>query len=313
MKSITTLPAIHTKESFAPHKLGITAKVCLLFFICAFSSTTVIAAPTVAAPIVAASIRPLQLIAAAITDGISQPQLVLGKGQDPHHASLRPSERRTLNDADVVLWIGPILEVPLQEIMAELAGSVLTVQDMPDITLHAIDGNLDPHVWMDSRNARQIALQLMQTLVNLDPANSLRYQSNQQKFLRALDELDTNFKQAVAPVQQRGWAVYHDAFRYFQLQFGLIQPLAPTESSTNQAGIRSITQLRSAIQQQQINCLLIEAVMNPAELQTLLGTDGLHIVSADVMGLDLTTSPAAYVLLLQNFGNTLITCLQGQP
>ncbi|MEY3659664.1 MAG: hypothetical protein RLZZ169_489, partial [Pseudomonadota bacterium] len=56
------------------------------------------------APVLAASIKPLQLLAAAITDGVSEPQLVLGASEDPHHAALRPSQRRALQAADLVLW-----------------------------------------------------------------------------------------------------------------------------------------------------------------------------------------------------------------
>src|SRR5690606_9203123 len=56
-----------------------------------------------AAPAVLASIKPLQLIAAAITDGVSTPQLVMDGGHDPHHITLRPSDRRKLQQADLVL------------------------------------------------------------------------------------------------------------------------------------------------------------------------------------------------------------------
>src|SRR6187551_3528168 len=72
-----------------------------------------------AAPQVATSIKPLQLIAAAITEGVSEPQLILGNNQDPHHASLRPSDRKVLAEAEVILWVGPILELPLVETIAD--------------------------------------------------------------------------------------------------------------------------------------------------------------------------------------------------
>ena len=266
-----------------------------------------------AAPQVAASIKPLQLIAAAITDGVSEPGLVLGNNQDPHHASLRPSDRKVLAQADVVLWVGPMLELPLVEPITEMNSKVLAVQQMNHIILHDVEGNLDPHVWLDTRNARQIAVDLEQTLQQLDPANSQRYEANLQNFQAVLAELDTTINQEFIKLKSQPWTVYHNAFRYFAKQYGLTAPLAPTESANNQAGIRSIIALRDDIAQQKITCMLTEPDMNHAELDTLLGSANLHIVTADIMGFALTPAADAYPTLMQNFATTLAGCLQNNP
>jgi zinc transport system substrate-binding protein len=282
----------------------------LMAGLCLFAFATVKA---IAAPQVAASIRPLQLIAAAITDGVSEPGLVLGNGQDPHHASLRPSDRRVLAQADVVLWVGPMLELPLVESIADMGNKDLAIQQMDHIILHEVDGSLDPHVWLDTRNARQIATSLEQTLVELDPANGQQYETNLEKFSAALDELDSDITQNFSALQSRAWTVYHNAFRYFAEQFSLTEPLAPTENANKQAGIRSIVALRDHIQQQKIPCMLTEPDMNHAELQTLLGTADLRIVTADVMGFGIEATADAYPLLMQKFASTLAGCLQDSP
>lgn len=293
----------------APDFLASTA--CRRLVIAAMGSLTfAAAAATAAPPQVAASIKPLELIAAAITHGISDPELVLGNGQDPHHASLRPSDRKVLAEADIVLWVGPMLELPLAEALAAMGNKGLAVQQMHHIILHEVDGSPDPHVWLDTRNARQIAAHLTQRLVELDPANSQRYEANLDEFTAKLDELDTSIMQDFRNLQTQPWTVYHNAFRYFAAQFALTAPLAPTESANNQAGIRSIVALRDSIRQQNITCMLIEPTMNQAELQTLLGTSELDIVTADVMGLELEPNAGAYPLLMQNFAGALADCLQ---
>ena len=276
-----------------------------------FCSLALMSTTTTAAPQVAASIKPLQLIAAAITDQVSEPQLVLSNSQDPHHASLRPLDRKVLAQADVVLWVGPMLELPLIKPIADMGSKGLAVQQMDHITLHSIDGNPDPHVWLDTRNARQIAAHLVKTLVELDTANSQRYESNFNEFAATLDALDKNIAQEFSSLQSQPWAVYHNAFRYFAEQFALIEPLAPTESANNQAGIRSIVELRDDIAQQNISCMLTEPDMNHAQLRTLLGSADLNIVTADIIGYDIEVTAAAYPLLLQKFAGTLAGCLQG--
>jgi zinc transport system substrate-binding protein len=300
-----------TKSLKTPGKVG-----CLnyrLLLMAVLYLLALVATPATASPQVAASIKPLQLIAAAITDGVSEAQLVLGNNQDPHHASLRPSDRKILAQADVVLWIGPMLELPLVEPIGDISGKVLAVQDMDHIILHDLDGNLDPHVWLDTRNARQVARGLAQTLQLLDPANGPRYETNLQNFQAALDTLDSSITQDFALLKSQPWTVYHNAFRYFADQFDLTAPLAPVEGANNQAGIRSILALLDNIQQQQITCMLIEPDMNQGELQSLLGAASLHIVTADVMGYPLEPDADAYPVLIQNFASTLAGCLHNSP
>ena len=59
---------------------------------------------------VLSTIKPLGFIAAAITDGVSEPNVLLPTGASPHDFSLRPSDIRSINDADLVVWVGPELE-----------------------------------------------------------------------------------------------------------------------------------------------------------------------------------------------------------
>ena len=59
---------------------------------------------------VVTSILPLQLIADRVTRGISTVDVILDGSQDPHHPSLRPSQRRLMNSADIFIWTGPALE-----------------------------------------------------------------------------------------------------------------------------------------------------------------------------------------------------------
>jgi ABC-type Zn2+ transport system substrate-binding protein/surface adhesin len=58
--------------------------VCALLPFCALLLPVT---PALAAPQVAASIKPLQLIAAAVTDGVTSPSVIWGQGQDPHHVA----------------------------------------------------------------------------------------------------------------------------------------------------------------------------------------------------------------------------------
>lgn len=263
---------------------------------------------TAAAPVVTTTIRPLQLIAAAITQGVLEPELVWAQGQDPHHVALRPSERRKLGNADIVLWVGPMLEKPLAELAADLAGELLTVQNLAGLSLLTSGGELDPHVWLDTANARVIAAALTALLSKQDAANAAHYEGNAQQFHAALDALDAHITAALAPNAQQGWAVYHHSLHYFAEQFALPAPLTLADSHNNPPGIRSVLALRAQLQQKQLACMLTEPGVNHAELRSLLDGEPLEILSADVLGYQLPAD-ASYVDLMQGIAAVVAECL----
>lgn len=277
--------------------------------LCALLLCLPLGAQAQSAPVVAVSIKPLQLLAAAITDGVSEPALVLNAAQDPHHASLRPSERRALQQADLVLWTGPLLEVPLDDVVASLVVPVVTAQQLPQVQVLTVDGEPDPHLWLDSRNARAIATALQQALQQLDPAHAERYGANLQQLLVRLDDVDQRIAGALAPLRDTPWAVSHHAFRYFTQQHNLQAPLALADTANNAPGVRSALQLRAQIAEQHIACLLTEPTENHLELESLLDGSGVHIMAADALGLALTPSATAYSDLLLALSDALQNCL----
>lgn len=279
----------------------------LLLLLCAL----VLPSAITAAPAVAVSIRPLQLIASAITDGVTQPALVWAQGQDPHHVSLRPSERRLLDSADLVLWSGPMLERPLAGLIERLDATVVTVQELAGLALIDVEGQPDPHVWVDTRNARVIAAALAAELGKIDPANAARYDGNRARFASSLDALDAELRQQFAPLQGREWAVYHHALRYLERELGLQAPVTLADSENNAPGLRTAVRVREQLQQTRISCMLAEPGVNHAEIMTLLDLPGFRIVDADVMGTG--AGATDYVSFMRLLAAQLRDCLGAQP
>lgn len=68
-----------------------------------------------AAPKVVASIKPVHSLVASVMQGIGEPQLIIEGAGSPHTYSLRPSQARALQDADLIFWIGHELEAFLEK------------------------------------------------------------------------------------------------------------------------------------------------------------------------------------------------------
>ena len=57
-------------------------------------------------PKVAADIAPVHSLVSRVMEGVGTPKLVIPAGASPHGYSLRPSEAKALQDADMVIWMG---------------------------------------------------------------------------------------------------------------------------------------------------------------------------------------------------------------
>ncbi|MDI7863532.1 zinc ABC transporter substrate-binding protein ZnuA [Rhizobiaceae bacterium n13] len=108
---------------------------CLLFAssILALSAT----AQAADAPDVVVSIKPLHSLVAAVMAGVGTPELIVDGGASPHTYSLKPSNARALEQADVVFWAGPGLEAFLEKPLGSLAAKakVVELSEAPGLTL----------------------------------------------------------------------------------------------------------------------------------------------------------------------------------
>ena len=75
-----------------------------------------------APPRVAVDIAPIHGLVAQVMAGVGDPDLVIPPGATPHGYSMRPSEARMLEAADLIIWAGPTLTPWLQAPIESLAG-----------------------------------------------------------------------------------------------------------------------------------------------------------------------------------------------
>ena len=77
-------------------------------------------ATQVAEAAVVASLKPVGFIASAIADGVTETEVLLPDGASEHDYSLRPSDVKRLQNADLVVWVGPEMEAFMQKPVSKL-------------------------------------------------------------------------------------------------------------------------------------------------------------------------------------------------
>lgn len=96
-----------------------------------------LAAPVAAAPEVVVSIKPLHSLVARLMQGVAEPALLVTGGASLHSFSLKPSQAGLLEQADLVVWIGPGFETFLAQPLESLAPDAAQVEalELPGILL----------------------------------------------------------------------------------------------------------------------------------------------------------------------------------
>ncbi|PUA44362.1 zinc ABC transporter substrate-binding protein [Pseudomonas protegens] len=275
------------------------------------------------------SIKPLQLIAAAVQDGVAVPEVLLPPGASPHNYALRPSDVRKVQSVDLLYWIGPDMEGFLPRVLKGRSLPSVAVQDLPGMKLrhfaedshsnaedageHDHDhrpGTLDAHLWLSPVNARVIASRMAADLSAADPANAARYQSNLKAFNERLDALDARLKTRLAGIAGKPYFVFHEAFDYFEDAYGLKHTGVFSVAAEVQPGAQHVAAMRARLQQVGKTCVFSEPPLRPRLAETLVAGLPVTLAELDALGGYTPATAQGYEQVLEKLGNDLAGCLE---
>ncbi len=98
---------------------------------------------------VVASLKPLGFIASAIADGVTDTQVLLPDGASEHDYSLRPSDVKRLQGADLVVWVGPKMEAFMEKSVRNIPDNkqvtIAQLADAKPLLMKGADDDEDEH------------------------------------------------------------------------------------------------------------------------------------------------------------------------
>ena len=308
---------------------------------------------------VVTSIKPVHSLVSSVMQGVGSPTVIIEGAGSPHTYSLKPSQAKQLQDADLVFWMGDELETflegPIQNI-AKNAKSIKLIDshglkkikfreggmfdehddhddhDDHDKEEHAKDdhddhghdkhakddhdehghGEFDPHVWLDPINAKAIVHEIEEALVKTDPKNAKKYEANAVRMAGNLDQLVTELRVQLQPVQGKGFIVFHDAYQYFEQRFGVAAIGSITVSPEVMPGAERVKDLREKIRGLRATCVFSEPQFEPKLVRTLVDGTGVQTGVLDPLGSSLTKGPDLYFELVREMARSLKECLSAK-
>ncbi len=267
---------------------------------------------------VLASIKPLQLIAQALTQDITDTQVLLPPGVTPHDYALKPSDLKRVYASDVLIWLGSEVEPYLAKPATMYQGEQLATWQSSENSHeenhdhdHHHDGHDhlygDPHIWFSPDQAASIARQLAGVLIAKDQQNASRYQQNLTDFLTRVSRKDVEIKAQLAD-QLPAYLVAHDAYSYFEEHYGLKHVAAISDTPESKPGARGLLTLRRLIAEQQIRCLFIEPQTDQRIVSILAENNALQVYSLDPMANEIGVSDTGYENFLQDTADRFSQC-----
>ena len=168
----------------------------------------------------------------------------------------------------------------------------------------------DPHAWLNPQNASHWLGVIADTLAAKDPENAALYQENAAKYQTQIAALDAELQADLAPLKQRGFVVFHDAYGYFVDHYGLSNLGALRASDASAAGAGRLSALRAMITEGEVVCIFPERGQDEGPVQKMAAEMGLRQGAAlDPEGVGLAAGPALYPALMRQLGADLSACL----
>ncbi|AHG82482.1 High-affinity zinc uptake system protein znuA [Bibersteinia trehalosi USDA-ARS-USMARC-188] len=307
-------------------------------------SLALFSAASIANANVLTTIKPLGFISAAITEGVTETQVLLPTSASPHDYSLKPSDVEKLKSAQLVVWVGDEMETFLEKTLDKLPKEkVLTLEDVEQIkTLveshkkehdehehehahkhehkhkhehghdhdeHHHDHDEDWHIWLSPIASETIAEQIAERLSQLMPEHKAKIAENLSHFKTALATKHAEIEKQLTSAQGKGYYTFHDAYRYFESAYHL-NPLGSFTINPSVApGAKTLAKIKKHLTEHKAQCLFAEPQFTPKVIESLSKGTAVQVGQLDPLGAKIELSQNAYPQFLQNLADQFSQCL----
>ena len=274
-------------------------------------------------PRVVTDLPPVHSLVAQVMGDLGQPELLMERGANAHDFQMRPSQAAALQEAGLVVWIGPEMTPWLDRALLGLSGArhlqLLAAPETNRRDYGAQQGSeieddghdhigIDPHAWLDPVNAARWLDLIAGNLATLDPEHAATYVGNALRAKTELAMLDAKIAAELAPERGKWLVVYHDAYSYFAQHYGLTIAATLAEGDAAGPGAQHIATIEALLRSGKV-CLFSEANHDPRLVTQLADASGLRPAGVlDPEGASYDLGPALYGQMLRGLADSITAC-----
>ena len=144
---------------------------------------------------------------------------------------------------------------------------------------------VDPHFWLDPIRVRDAVVpEIVEHLVEADPAGKEYYEKRAKDFHQRLTALDVQIRRELAKAKGRKFIAFHSAWPYFSERYNVEEVAVVQEFAGEEPTPREVAALVREAREAGIRSILVEPQLSPRVAQTIAGEFGGGTVLVDPLG-----------------------------
>jgi len=218
--------------------------------------------PEAETPTVVAAFYPLSWAAEQIRGEAVEVVNLTPPGAEPHDVELSPRDVEAIRSADLVLYVGGGFQPAVEDAIEDRAGPSLDV----------LDGDRDPHVWLDPVRFAEGVERIAERLGGAGSAYGL---------IRRLKRLDEEYRSGLARCARRTLVTTHAAFGHLAARYGLTQLSLAGRSPEAEPGPRELERLVAEVRASGATTVFAEPLVSDRLAETVAREAGAQVAILD--------------------------------
>lgn len=130
-------------------------------------------------------------------------------------------------------------------------------------------GDVDPHIWLSPLQAKIMAANVKDGLIQVDPVHQADYELGYERLAEKLDELHQRYVKTLSSSPRKEFVVSHQSLGYLARDYGLSQIAVMGLSPDSEPTAQDMLQISKFIREHKVQYILFEELVSPKIAETL--------------------------------------------
>jgi len=255
-------------------------------------------------PLVVTSTPILYSFVANVAGDAVRLENLLPPGASPHQTSFTPAQAKLLARADLLVingaglerWVGDLIKSTGRQDLKVVEASrglefLRPNQPIPipgGVANTGEPANVDPHVWLDARNAQLMVENVRVALTAIDPARAADFQARAAAYTARLRALDDEIRRATTTFPRKDFVSFHSAFQYYARAYGLSQVAVIEEFPGKEPSPGYLAGIVDLVKKLGVTAVFSEPQFSPRPADALARETGVRVYQVDPEGRSLS-------------------------
>jgi len=229
--------------------------------------------------LVYASFYPLYFLAHEIGGDNINLKMVVPNGVESHEYEPNMNQLKEIENAQLFIYNGASYESWADKVVGNIIDENRAINASQLVRLNTVDGNPDPHIWLNPENMIEIGKAIKDKFISLDEKNKDEYEKNFSELSDRLRELDNRYLEELKDKNRDSIIVSHAAFGYMAERYGFNQVSVAGISPDQEPSPKTIANLIEMAKKENHKYIFLETLASPKTVQVIAEETNLKILT----------------------------------